>query len=425
MKKKNCQYDNSFERNGTIVFAMLMIGNALGVIFQLISGRILNDVTLYADLNALLSLYTILIWPMAVITFIVTKYISQFNCCGDYSSIKYFIIKSIKPITLLSCLIFFTGLVFNSFFKKLLHINNSIMILLIIILASSAMFQPLINGSLQGMKKFFALGLMGLLGQIFKIIAILLTIGRRHKLEIILIILLFGAIITVILGFVILARYLTKTNSKVINIEIKSLIMYGFSAVIANLGLTLLSNVDMIVIKYFFDSEAGFYSVALILGKIVTYFSGAIVVVLFPFAVDAGDNRQKACLLLKKSLSYNIVLSIIAALLLNLLGKYLINLFYGSTYQRAGSYLFPVTILVLPISIITVIINFVLARDECKSILFIVSIGIVGEILSVCLIHDDIINSIYAMGVTLWGVLFICFYLLIKAYNNEICDNKK
>ena len=76
MKKKNCQYDNSFERNGTIVFAMLMIGNALGVIFQLISGRILNDVTLYADLNALLSLYTILIWPMAVITFIVTKYIS-------------------------------------------------------------------------------------------------------------------------------------------------------------------------------------------------------------------------------------------------------------------------------------------------------------------------------------------------------------
>ena len=74
-----------------------------------------------------------------------------------------------------------------------------------------------------------------------------------------------------------------------------------------------ISNLDLFLVKHYFNEEAGFYSTALVLGKIVTYFTAAIVVVLLPLAVASRNNRSVIRSLFHKSMLYCSILRCLAS----------------------------------------------------------------------------------------------------------------
>ena len=59
-KTKNMtKKDNSFEKQGIIIFAMSLFASGLNYLFQIVSGRILDPVS-YGELNSLFSVINIL-----------------------------------------------------------------------------------------------------------------------------------------------------------------------------------------------------------------------------------------------------------------------------------------------------------------------------------------------------------------------------
>ena len=411
--------ENSFEKDSILIFCMMMLGNVFGVLFQLLSGRVLKSIDLYADLNVLFSFYTILIWPASVITYIVTRYVSMYDNRGKQGCINVFLKRTVSIVIGVALFITIVGVITKKKIADFLRINNSQLIVLIIVLVDVALFQAVINGGFQGTKSFFEYGLMTLLGQICKIISLVIVINKNNQLVLLFSVLLCGTIVTMLVGIIGIRKKIKGIQNENLKIEKRELYRYCIISIIANIGLTLLANIDMILVKYYFNDEAGLYSVAIVLGKIITYFAGAIVVVLFPFAVSAGKDTNSAINLLKKSIFYNSFLTVIAAFVLNIIGKYIIYFIYGNTYESAINYLHPVTLLVMPIGIITVIFNYVLARAECRSIISILIIGIMIEILVVVINHSNLTVSIFEMALVLWITLIMSLIKMSLIYKKD------
>ena len=57
----------------TVAFLIIMFTNVLGAIFQVITGKSLNNVEEYGILNTLLSTFTILAIPATIITYVIIK----------------------------------------------------------------------------------------------------------------------------------------------------------------------------------------------------------------------------------------------------------------------------------------------------------------------------------------------------------------
>ncbi|WP_461257612.1 oligosaccharide flippase family protein, partial [Treponema sp. R80B11-R83G3] len=111
---------------------------------------------------------------------------------------------------------------------------------------------------------------------------------------------------------------------------------------LVNVGMTVFTNIDVIIVKHYFTDEAtGFYSVASILGKMILYISGSIVLVMFPFITEASVKKGDVNKILKKALLYGGGLSVLCTLGLNVLTKQVIFILFGGKYMDSAIYILP------------------------------------------------------------------------------------
>ena len=397
---------DNLEFGSAIVFALSSLANVLGAIFQIVAGRILNSTILYADLNVLSSLYTILMLPATMIGMVIAKYVADFERMGQYGHIKTFTKIIMKPIMLIAVTYIMMGWLLQDVVSDYLFLEDKYLVFLVFVLAAISILAVISTGSLQGMKLFLLYGVIGLIGPITKLIAIFAALFVTKKLLAVFIVWIVGILLAFVIGLIIVDRNLKGHKGDKLEMNWKLVCQYGSFALLINLGLSLISNLDILFIKHFFTAEAGLYSTALILGKTVTYFGGAIVVVLFPLTVGAQDDDNYAQKLLTKSLIYNAVLCIMVIAFLNFFGDFIVCFMYGSTYLNSTQYLFPISIMVFPMSMITLIVNYALARNKEQSLIYILLCGVAIEIIAASLWHESIVQMIWMLAGIMW-VLFL------------------
>lgn len=69
---------NGIIKSNIVSLTMAVFGNLLGVIFQLLSGRLIKDQMVFSDLNAVLSLNIILTFPLGIVSYMVQR--QRLNC---------------------------------------------------------------------------------------------------------------------------------------------------------------------------------------------------------------------------------------------------------------------------------------------------------------------------------------------------------
>ena len=409
MKKKNKTQNNKsgngiFEINGVITFCMLMLANILGVIFQIAEGRIINDPVQYADLNSLLSFQAILTLPVAAITMIVTRYVAQYGL-KDVARIAEFLRWILKPVLVMALSIVVLGVIFSNQIDQYLHINMTVYVIEIVISAGVGILSAISMGGLQGMQLFFLYGVLGLVGPISKIIAVIISSFTYNKIGVTLFIMIIGNAATVVVGLWMLKTHLPEAKQKKWDGEISELIHFSLFSFILNVAMTVISNLDLFLVKHYFNEEAGFYSTALVLGKIVTYFTAAIVVVLLPLAIASRNNRSVIRSLFHKSMLYCSILSGVCILVLEIMGKWMIGILYGSKYMGSAMLLIPVTIMILPTAYLSIMMNFCVARDKKEFITVTLLMAGVIEILITVARHTTMENVIMQIAIVLWTVM--------------------
>lgn len=398
---------HSFEVNSIIVLILTVIANVLGVVFQSLSGHLLNDTKLYADLNAVMALFNILVLPTTVASYFISKNTAQLYAQQSKGKIKFLLLGATKVLGIFS--IVFGVLMFSAheIISIWLNIEDSTVIVLAITLVLLTLFSAIFTGSLQGSQSFLLYGFFGLIGPVYKIVAIVFSTFNNRKLVSILAVWIIGTIISYVIGFFLVKKILGNSVSEHFNINGQQARRDIIKLLIANAGVILLSNIDVLIVKHSFNNEAGLYSAARMIAYSITYFANAFVVVLFPSVAEGTKNEVEKLRLLKRTLVYYILLSFVVTVCLILFFDLGIKILLGNEYLACKQYLIPVLIYILPIGIINVLANYSMANGKTAFITCTLFLNCGCAIVCGLVQKNSLIEYIYCIGMVMW-IIVLC-----------------
>jgi len=402
-----------FEKYSILIFILTMLGNIANYFFQIIMGRML-DVDRFGILNSLFSFHTIISIPVSVVLVIVSKYVSENKTSGgDVNSLLkiFFFYVSIFMVLYISC-----GIALSDFIASFINVENKFLISLVIITVGLSFILAVATGGLQGEKNFLAFGIVNLIFWLTRLFGSIIFVMLGLELNGIILSLILGYFFSILLGLWFLKfdfkSFPEKRNYK---ISIK-FIKFMWVTFLINIGMTVLINIDILIVKHYFTNEAtGFYSVASILGKMIFNISASIVLVMFPFITEAAVKKDNVKIILRKALLYGGGLSALCAIGLNILTKPVILFLFGSKYIDSAIYILPISFWIIAISIINILTSYFLATNNAKILSFSLAIGCLINFILFYFIHANILQIIYILMIVSFGILILNIIpLLIK-----------
>ena len=145
------------------------------------------------------------------------------------------------------------------------------------------------------------------------------------------------------------------------------------------------------------------------------YLSGGIVIALFPLVVEKHTLKEKNSHLLVQAVGLTLALCGFGALFYFFFGEQIIALLYGQDYQRAGVVLKFYGLIMIPMALILVAENYLIATGKVLfAYLFLALIPF--QLAAIYFYHDSLLQVITVMG--LFGCIqaIIGYVLLWKAF---------
>lgn len=306
-----------------------------------------------------------------------------------------------------------------SIFVILVILSNPITIYLkidsitpVIFLASIFIFSTLLPvnlGIIQGLEKFFSLGINMILSfsakLIFGILLVMIGFGVNGAISGVVI----GFIVALIFSYFPIRNYLHQNSKNKNKFNFSELYVYSFPTMIAMFCFSVPANMDVILAKHFFESNtAGIYTAATVLGKIILFVPGAIAIVMFPKISRLHAEKKDTNYVLNISLIYTAVLSGAMALGYWFFPNLAITIPYGIEYLDAIPVLRLYGIAMFFFSLTVVIMRYTLAISHVKYVYLLVMFTLI-EIGLLYLFHTTILIMAQI-------ILIVNFLLFISSY---------
>jgi len=324
-------------------------------------------------------------------------------------------------IILVAVVIMITGTFASSPVSKWFNIDNNLYTIDTFIIIGISLVMSIIVGALQGYKEFVMLGIIGLSVPAAKMISLLVVhvVDENSKILIVLIAIMIGSLLYLLLGYYYVQKKcglnfkrqnadLNERSEQPAKHEYKGLIKYIVYAGLGSLCLALITNMDIIFIKsYFSGFDSGLYSSAMTFGRVLLYVPNALVLVMFPMIAESSVKNEKSLTVLLKTLAYSTLLMGLAFVFFWIFSDKLILLLYGAKYGGASQYILWSMVNIIPISLITIITNYCLAKNEVKFFLGSIIITVLLDIMFAIVKHDNINTMLIVMS----SINFLCFLL--------------
>ena len=328
-----------FAKEIVLLFIAINIVNFSNYIYTLIMARMLGpaEFSLFASL---ISIFMILSSLISTIQTVTTKYVSNYFAEKDYKSISNFFFDSFKKIILI-CLIVFLFFILAS--KQIALFLNTVSPIPIIILGSMviiSIFVSISRGTLQGLQSFSHLSLNLIIDAILRLVIGISLVYLGFKTS--------GAIgsssisgfLAILISFIPLSFiFKSRNNKQDIKQDINFLEVYKYSipVLIASICIFILISFDLVLVKHFFNElNAGQYSAAATMGKIVIFIPGAIGLVMFPKVAEYHKKNVNSIDILKKSLFITLILCGGVTICYFLFPNFLIRIMFGKIYENSA-----------------------------------------------------------------------------------------
>ena len=403
--------------NSGIIFTGSLVGSFFSYLFNMLSGRWLGP-ELYGDFTTLLSLTAILSVAGGAVLTVTMKYSSELYTQGKIQALKKLFGKFSRYVLIFALALFVVSLLFIKPIESFFSITK---VLPIIITFAGFIFGFLIvvnRGVLQGTQKFLPLSITSVLEMVIRLSlgAVLIKIGLS----------LTGIMAAVVLSTAIIYFVTLLPIKKIFQKQAtvkenfvfnkKEIAHYAIPALFSAILLIVAINIDVILVKHFFDPEtAGIYAAVSTIGKIVLYATGPIVGVMFPMILEKKTTGEKHY----KLFLFSILLTVIGGLII--LGIYtvapstVIRILYGTKFVAYYDLLPKVGLFVLLYALVNILANYFLA---IKNFLFLYIFAAV-IILQVVLINynhsslEDVVKVLISTSALLFALLF-GYYLVTK-----------
>ncbi|MCX6762336.1 MAG: lipopolysaccharide biosynthesis protein [Candidatus Moranbacteria bacterium] len=334
MTKSRFLKDNIIFMSGTLVSGLL------GYAFHFVVSRQIT-VAQYGELQSLLSFLIIFGVFNSAFSYFTIKHTSVFAAHGDREANREFtkyLIPRVFKLTLVILLFYFVA---SPFLAHFLHFSSALGFLVVSLATFFSTMTIIYFEILRGWQKFFFLSLAGVAAAFVKFLSGAILAFFSHSTAIVSFSFLFAAFVGWQLAKhwsqkEIIGREMPKTetgwkNKYFLETNIRKSVVNIF---LFSLALVLVSNLDVVLVKYFSSDEtAGYYGAFALLGKIVLWLNMSVVGVMLPEACaegHSGKRPDKKFLLNSYALTALIGLGLIAVYYS--IPDFVVNIFFGKKY---------------------------------------------------------------------------------------------
>lgn len=399
----------SFERQATFIFIATTLTNIGAYLFHIYMGRHLSP-TDYGILYALFALLMIVSVPAMTVQTVITKYASHFKAHNQYGKIRFLFFHSLKKLSLYGGMGFLIFLVFSGHIARFQQIPSRIPVVIVGFILLFSIVTPAAGGIVQGLQKFSYLGWSMILSTFLRLIsAIILVIigfGVNGALSASIIGILFGLFI---IFLPLRSLFQEKTNERV---EFKEIYRYSAPVILALLCFMILTNVDAVLVKHFFSPlEAGNYSAAAMVGRIILFLPVAMVIIMFPKASELYAQKKDSSLILKKSLLYVGLLAGGTTLVFFLFPRLPLFLLWGDRFQASTPLVGKFALAMTFFGLVNILFFYQLAMHRYR-FLYLAGIFTSLQIIAITLFHNTLSQVVWILVVN-GALLFLINQFLV------------
>ncbi len=413
-------FNNRFLQASTVVFIGSVAANFLNYAFNLVMGRLLPP-EIYGELVALFTLLVIVSVPGGTITMVLSKYTADHMAKGETDAVSALRRATRVPMYYLGVGSFILTLILALPLSSYLHVPLVPMLIFSLLLPLS-FFTASNNGFLQGLQAFKALSISNVINALLKFAFSIFFVLLGLSIGGIVCALIIASLLAFTYGWWVLRRRMphtgtpsTETNWYTVFRDKRHYIGFTF---LATLLLAIFVNVDTLLAKHYLEPFiAGEYAALSVLGKIITYGSAAVLVVLFPMTSASHTARDgKTGRLLAFSLAIVGLASVFLVVLFGTFPSYIISLLFGPEYLGGAPYLVYFAGAMGLSSMATVFTQYFLATHH-KTFIYPLSILALAEIIGISIFHTSIIAIVLVSLSTSAILLMSCIVLYFLEKN--------
>jgi len=420
-------YRDRFWGNSLVFFLGSFLAGFSNYLFQVLMARLLSKPD-YGELQALLALLGIISVPAAALATILVRQTAGFKSEDRLAKI-HGLFSSFTNWGLVSAsFLFFVFIFFSRIIAASLNLVSIGPVLISAIFIFPLFLSSINRGIVQGLEGFKSLSVIGVLETGSKIILAfyLVKIGWAINGAL-------GAAVLALGGGYLLTllplRDILKEKKEVLEkVEVIKMARYFLPVFLTILVLSLFLQLDMILVKHFFDPEtAGDYGALVLLARIVFFLVSPIIAVMFSLTAGAESFIQ-AQSFLKKTLLATMFLSLPVLFFYFLFPEIVIKILISNKFIQISPFLGWLGLTIFFYGLVQIFSQYFLSLGK-KNFLPILMGGVLLETILISWRHESlwqVIGAInLAMAVTLAGLLVLYFRgaRRVKSVKGKTCQS--
>jgi O-antigen/teichoic acid export membrane protein len=225
---------------------------------------------------------------------------------------------------------------------------------------------------------------------------------------------LFSAFSAFVVGIMMLSFLFKYPDDGTEVIRKRDILSYAAPVFLTMLGMSLLSYMDVFLVKHFFNEhDAGLYSATSIVGKAFLFFPGAIGMTMFPKVSQNFELKQGTKKMLFNSLMLTAGISLAGILFCFIFPKFVISLLFGNKFTGIEGIVRLFGAAILPLVLFNIVMNYCLAVHK-YAFIYVMYGGILLYAVLLWLFHADFYQVISVLfSVNLLVLVFSLLTVLV------------
>jgi O-antigen/teichoic acid export membrane protein len=387
-------------RAGVVVFVGIACANAGNYLFQLIAARALGPGS-YGDLAALIAVAALITLPLGGLQAAVAREVATLEAEAHDTLAAVRIKRALGLALAAGGLAVAILTVASPLIQQLLDIASLSAVLMTVALVVPAFLMPLLLGWLQGIQRFGLLAATLTVGPLVRItlLAVILAVGMGVG----------GAVgatlVANIAALLIPAVVLRATIGRAApgadgHFAWMTGVRRSFPVVVGLLAVTSLSTIDVVVANIMLDGDqAGIYSSASLIARVILYLSAAIVTVLLPKVSERAAQHRETASILSASLLATAVLTGAATVVYAVFSESIVSLSVGGAYAAAAPLLWIFALAMSGYALLNVLLFNDLGRGGTTMVKLLV-VGTAGQLVGLAIFHGSVWQLVTVSVVT-------------------------
>jgi len=288
--------------------------------------------------------------------------------------------------------------------SRLLHINSIGIVVLAALSLSTALAFPVAMGVLQGEQRFSALAGLYVFPWVVRLVVLGVAVAGGYRLGGAVFAVVAGALASMLLAFLLIREPL-RASEKLPRPELMAFLSYLWPVAVGLVGIALLTNVDVLIVKARASADAaGAYAAASAFARVGFFMPAAILTVLFPRTAARQARGEETEDILGRSLLATAAFCGLLVLVYAAAGTGLVVMTFGRDFAEGGAVLAPFALAMGLYSLANVLVGYHLSRSEMRYA-WIVAAGVVAQVAALSLVPADLHTIVWTNVVIGAGVL--------------------